>query len=78
MYFLTFQTSGRRNQTYPSNDNNDGVQSYAAILNVDMDIFEVFDWNLLKHMNDIMINGGNCTKLIVIFDSNMFDLGKNY
>ena len=52
------------------------MASNEAILNVQKDIFEVFEWSLAQHMNDIVVNGENCKKLIVTFDSDISDKGK--
>lgn len=52
------------------------MASNLAILNVQKDIFDVFKWSLAQHMNDIVVNGENCKKLIVTFDSDIFNKGK--
>ena len=36
----------------------------------------MFDWNLLQHMNNIVVHGGDCKKLIVTFDADLFYQGK--
>ena len=51
------------------------LASNVAVLNVQKDIFDVFEWSLAQHMNDILVNGENCKKLIVTFDSDIFDKG---
>ena len=49
--------------------------SYASLLNVDTDIFGVFNWNLLQHMNEIVVNGNDCGQLTVTFDATSFKKG---
>ena len=52
------------------------VDYYDSVLNVKRDIFDVFDWDLLQHMNNIVVNGGDCKKLVVTFDVGLFYQGK--
>ena len=73
IYFQFFLNKNDENYYSHQRD----VDFHESVLNVKRDIFDVFDWNLLQHMNSIVVNGGDCKKLIVTFDADLSYEGKD-